>query len=254
MSYQQSKANGKAMYKKVIIALLVLCQTLVGCATTITHQEHIAKSPTTIKLYNECRSYDEFGVKQQIYYSGTRFLLAWMNLPFACHGEECMGRLTYPVILPFYLIDLPFSFIADTILAFKTYNIQYNECPKYDFDKLQNERNEKCNLLHKRIGNYYDNYHDAEKLWLMYSIDYKSKISENEFINSYRNLPNNSNDKFVIMISVEREDVAKFTMTNGKNPPTYYIDKWIYENNNWFIAAHTLQSSDSDVIAPLLEK
>ncbi|NTV14832.1 MAG: hypothetical protein HGA96_13020 [Desulfobulbaceae bacterium] len=226
------------MHRQLIIAFFVLCQGLVGCATIITHQEHTAKSPTYIKFKNECRTYDEFGIKQQIHYSGTRFLVAWMNLPFACSGEECFGRLTYPLLLPLYLLDLPFSFIADTALSLDTYNIQYHECKKYDFNKLEKDRDSKIDLLFARRNILYENIYDLDVVMTMLS---------NDFMVFHKNSTLESSDKYELTSNATSclgEDKARILTTSKNNPPTYFVDDWVYENNNWYLDAHTERNTD----------
>lgn len=215
----------KQTFLKVLICFIFLS----GCSTLQTLNERSIKHWPGIELYNECNNYELHGITQQIVYSGLRRDVAFIVLPFNCSGEACWGAMLYPLILPYYLVDLPFSAIADTIAFPHTRHIQYEECPKVDRIDLLNRQE----LLNKRIKEYYSNYSNVEHVRVMSSLQLKNSISLDKFINSdYR-----IKDEHLAFTSsgmAMSKDRAKVRMINSKHFHSIY-DYWVYENNNWYI-------------------
>jgi hypothetical protein len=78
------------------IKLLIVCLICTGCSTLATLDERSNKKWPYIEMYNECKDYDKFGIKQQMVYSGSMNALSNILLPFTCSGEECWGAIFYP--------------------------------------------------------------------------------------------------------------------------------------------------------------
>ncbi len=111
------------MKKIIILSLLIIFTFLTGCSTVLTQRDR------QNGLYAKCKVTEDFGIEQQIVFSGSRRDLSLLLVPFNCSGEACMGALYYPFILPLALIDLPLSFIADSLLLPYTLYVQY-KCTK----------------------------------------------------------------------------------------------------------------------------
>jgi len=111
------------MKKIIILLLLIVFAFLTGCSTVLTQKDR------QNGMHAKCNVYDDFGIEQQIVFSGTKRDVSLLLVPFNCSGEECMAALYYPFILPLALIDLPLSFIADSLLLPYTLYVQY-KCTK----------------------------------------------------------------------------------------------------------------------------
>ncbi|HUJ19062.1 MAG TPA: YceK/YidQ family lipoprotein [Nitrospirota bacterium] len=187
-------------------------------------------------MTNECKVYEEYGIKQQPVYSGSRNALSNIIYPFKCYGEACMGVIFYPAILPYSLIDLPFSFVADTIALPYTYNLQFNVCPSVNWAALS----EKRNLLEERICFYYSDYSNPEHLWALASSGFKGNMTKEEFIAYlYKNdfiypFKNGSFVTETIIIDKNKARVLIYDkLTQYTTLPWY--DYWRYEGDTWYI-------------------
>lgn len=111
------------MKQIIILILLILFIFITGCSTVLTHRDR------QNGLYAKCKVFEDFGIEQQIVFSGSRRDLSLLLIPFKCSGEACMGALYYPFILPLAVIDLPLSFLADSLLLPYTLYMRY-KCTK----------------------------------------------------------------------------------------------------------------------------
>lgn len=96
----------KSMYSmRVIIALTVII-SLSGCMTIATQFEN-------------CNTLKSEGIP--IVYSGAYEDIHKLILfSVTCHGEGCFAMPSYPLLLIGGIVDLPLSFIADTITLPRT--------------------------------------------------------------------------------------------------------------------------------------
>ena len=217
----------------VNVNILILCIFLGGCSTLQTLDYRSIKHWPGIEMYNECKNYELHGIKQQIVYSGLRYDIAYIVYPFTCSGESCWGATLYPLILPYHLVDLPFSLIADTIALPYTGHILYKICPNVSISDL-NKRQE---LLCKRIDEYYFDYSNAEHVWAMSSSNFKNNMSLNQFKSYFVNsvyMLKNEKLTFTRGEMTMTKEQAKVRMIDSKKHNSTY-DYWVYENDNWYI-------------------
>jgi uncharacterized protein YceK len=94
-----------------IILLTAICAIVSGCGTFNTLNElHGNSRGGTVCSNIEWYDYN-------MVYSGVGFDSKLLACPITCHGEECLGCIGYyPIIFPGCLIDIPLSFVADTLL------------------------------------------------------------------------------------------------------------------------------------------
>jgi uncharacterized protein YceK len=112
-----------------MIILMGIFSVLSGCSTITSLAERSDQHFPYSEMEEECKIYEQNGIKQQPVYSGVRNSLSNVTYPFYCFGERCVGTWFYPGILVYSIIDMPFSVIADTIALPYTYNLQFNVCP-----------------------------------------------------------------------------------------------------------------------------
>jgi uncharacterized protein YceK len=220
-----------------IITLLILSFMCIGCSTLATLSRRSDKYYPYAEMTNECKVYEEYGIKQQPVYSGTRNALSNVVYPFRCSGEACMGVMFYPAILPYSLIDLPFSFVADTIALPYTYNLQFNVCPNVNWAELSKKRN----LLEERIRLYYSDYLNPEHVWMLSSIELKGNKSNEEFTESLQKkkymieYQNGSIKPQRIIINKNKAKVLMEESTHFNYRKLPWYDYWVYEDANWYI-------------------
>lgn len=202
-------------------------------------------------MYNECNVFEQYGIQQKILYSGSRNALSNILLPFTCSGEECLGILFYPFTLPYSIIDLPFSAIADTVALPYTYSIQYDECPKFDAI----EALKKQDLLEQRVRLYYSDHSNPEKLWILSSESFKGTRTKDEFAGYlYKNkyMLKNKAVKYSPEIESMNHDTAIvrwWGLGSGENNENIF-DQWVYEHNNWYLNGLNIKSGVRDKKKP----
>jgi hypothetical protein len=187
-------------------------------------------------MYNECNVYEKFGIKQQIVYSGSRNALSNIVWPFTCTGEGCWGALFYPITLPYSLVDLPFSAIADTLILPHTYNLQYEECLKVDLSLLT----KKLILLEERVRFYSTDYSNPEHIWLLSSDYLKGDRTKDEFIkyiNDNNYMIKNTNSKYTpeIMSIAGDKAIVRWWNSTAFTVNESLFEDWVYEQNNWYL-------------------
>ncbi len=219
-----------------IIKLLIVCFICTGCSTLATLDERSDKKWPYIEMYNECNVYEKFGIKQQMVYSGSRNALSYIVWPFKCFGEGCWGAIIYPITLPYSLVDLTFSAIADTIVLPHTYNIQYNECPKVNLSELMKT----YLLLEERLRLYRSDYSNPEHVWLFSSDNFKRNRTKYEFI-KYLNVNNhmikNTDSKYTpeIMSIAGDKAIVRWWNSTAFTINDSIFEYWVYERNNWYL-------------------
>jgi hypothetical protein len=139
-------------------------------------------------------------------------------------------------MLLYSLIDLPFSFVGDTMVLPYTYNLQFSKCPNVNWSELAKKRD----LLAERIRFYYSDVSNPEHIWILSSSQFKGKMSKDEFIKYLRE--NNymfayADGKFVTETVFINKNDAKVVMYDDSRKYTIlpWYDYWVYEHDNWYI-------------------
>ncbi|WP_243375606.1 YceK/YidQ family lipoprotein [Geotalea sp. SG265] len=67
-----------------------------------------------------------------VIYSGAHSdILDLILFPYSCHGEGCFGLIVYPIALVGGIVDLPLSFVADSLILPYTIPLAYKmNCDK----------------------------------------------------------------------------------------------------------------------------
>lgn len=223
------------MYFKMTCVLIVFC-VCTGCSTLSTLSERSSKNYPYTEMTNECKVYEVRGIMQQPVYSGSRSALLLITLPWTCSGDPCSGVIFYPLYLPFSLLDLSFSVIADTVVLPYTYNLQFNECPNVNWPELAKKRE----LLTERIRLYYSDYLNPKHIWELSSKRLKGKKSTDEFIKYLYDkdiIVDFVTGKFVTEImSINKNEACVLIYNDSKKYTVLpWYDYWVYEDANWYI-------------------
>lgn len=88
---------------------------LTGCSTIYTLTEFSNAKKENNEVF--CKTIKYLYDDNPVVYSGTyQDIYGYILFPHTCHGEGCFGIIVYPVMLIGGLVDLPLSFVADTLM------------------------------------------------------------------------------------------------------------------------------------------
>jgi tetratricopeptide (TPR) repeat protein len=159
----------------------------------------------------DCKNPSEF-IKLPYIYSGIKRDILYLTLPFNCGGDtgELSGinNLFSLIVSPVILVDIPLSFIADTVMLPYTIPKQKKEGnildpPYFKMGNLQREEGKKesakeyyekgFNILHKYYGTmpYYEIYHylpEFDEILLMFAQDHEQKGEYDKALFYYENI------------------------------------------------------------------
>lgn len=219
-----------------IIAISILCILCTSCSTLETLGKRSNRLPPYTEMTNECKIFEKNDISQKPVYSGTRNAIANIWLPWGCHGEDCWLIFLYPFILPYSLIDMPLSLVADTIVLPYTSYLQFKACPNVDWDELANRRNR----LSERIQTYYSDCTNPEHIWSLASSGFRRNRSKDEFIAHLRvnNITKEGGNCGVeveeIIINGKEAEILIFDHSVSFYRIKWY-DFWVYENGDWYM-------------------
>jgi uncharacterized protein YceK len=227
--------------------LTVVCFVCTGCSTLGTLSSRSIKEWPHIEMYNECNEFERFGINQKIVYSGSRNALSNIVWPFRCNGEGCWGAFVYPFTLPYSIVDLTFSAIADTVVLPYTYGIQYKECPKFNAA----ESLKKQDLLEKRVRFYYADHSNPEYLWQLSSVEFRGKQTKDEFTEYlYKNkymFKNKAVNYTPELEAITRDKaIVRWWGLGPASTIENIFDQWVYERDNWYLNSLNIKKQGSE--------
>ena len=112
MNKPKIKIEKLTIKKWYVFLFFIFCFSNLSCGTIITQK--IAHNEDRAKNFDMC------GSSLPNAYSGTRFDLGVIFSPFTCEasgGESALlGTVLYPFIAACFIVDLPLSFVSDTLI------------------------------------------------------------------------------------------------------------------------------------------